>query len=141
MRNRKPKLTRNRKPLHKITRKPGIYFEGRYYKDRWDVCKYNERNEIRYEYALRLRNGHKKCLCGCDGKNKYGLYGSGLHKSNRYKRYIKQRNRKKYNLKQLDKYNKPKLINHCINCVNTGTGGMGVLDSRGFFYQKCYFCC
>ena len=105
IRNRKQKLTKNRKPFHKTTRKPGIYVE---------------------DYYIGGSNY---------GKNEYRLY-----KSKRYKRYIKQRNRKKYNLKQLDKYNKPKLINHCIKCVCTGTGGEGVGDSKGFFYQKCHFC-
>lgn len=124
------------KPKHKPTRKAvSTYFQGYYYKDKWDLCKYNIKNKISCYYYFSCQ---KKCVGGCDAKNgniynksKYKRYnrykrykqymmkqrnGNICNKPNykRYKRYMKQRNRKKYNLKQLIKYNKPKLINHCI---------------------------
>ena len=103
------------KPKHKVTRKPGgVYFQGIYYEDKWDLCKnhnphHNKITDFYREHPL------AKCICGCQSDN---------HKSKRYKRYIKQCNEKKYKLKPLVKYNKPKLVNHCCQSKNS----------------ECYFC-
>jgi len=112
---------RHFKPNHKKTRKPGgVYFQGVHYKSKWDVCKTFIRNNKIKDYYY--ENPSAKCVCGCEDRQYYNR--SDDPDSKRYKRYMRQRNRKKYKLKPLVEYNEPKMVNHCVLSLN----------------QKCHFC-